>query len=100
MVDRKPNDEFRALKIGDSNDDDGATQQRNDAPQERAGEDEISPEDAAAIAAAMAADDDDDAGDDKDLNSVAAHQGRRDRDGGCYVESANYTLSNATSENS
>lgn len=81
MVDRKPNDEFRALKIGDSSDDDGATQQRNDAPEERADDDEISPEDAAAIAAAMAADDDD-AGDDKDLNSVAAHQGRRDRDGG------------------
>ncbi len=35
MVDRKPNDEFRALKIGDSSDDDGATQQRNDAPEER-----------------------------------------------------------------
>ncbi|SOV05444.1 probable RPN2 - 26S proteasome regulatory subunit [Ustilago sp. UG-2017a] len=83
MVDRKPNDEFRPLKIGDSSDDDGATQQRPDSNEQRGGQqddDEISPEDAAAIAAAMAADDDDE-GDDK-LNSVAGHQRRDGGDGG------------------
>ncbi|KAJ1018085.1 hypothetical protein NDA16_004954 [Ustilago loliicola] len=82
MVDRKPNDEFRPLKIGDSSDDDGATQPRDNQTDHRAGQqddDEISPEDAAAIAAAMAADDDDD-GDDK-LNSVAGHQRRDGADG-------------------
>lgn len=82
MVDRKPNDEFRPLKIGDSSDDDGTTQQNNsDQPPTGTGQDdEISPEDAAAIAAAMAADDDEE-GDDK-LNSVAGNQRRDGGDGG------------------
>lgn len=75
MIDRKPNDEFRALKIGDSSDDDGTTNTQRPAPDAR--DDDISPEDAAAIAAAMAADDDD-RGDDKDVNSVAGNQNRRD----------------------
>lgn len=81
MVDRKPNEEFRALKIGDSNDDDGATsghaQSSGDVRGGTNDDDDISPEDAAAIAAAMAADDDDRT-DDKDINSVAANQNRRD----------------------
>ncbi|SJX65388.1 probable RPN2-26S proteasome regulatory subunit [Sporisorium reilianum f. sp. reilianum] len=84
MVDRKPHDEFRALKIGDSSDDDGTTSTNTQRPAGEANvhhdDDEISPEDAAAIAAAMAADDDE-RGDDKEINSVAGHQTRRDGDG-------------------
>ena len=83
MVDRTPKDEFRALKIGDSSDDDGTTNtHRNTEPESHGNDDDISPEDAAAIAAAMAADDDeDDRGDDKDIHSVAATQNRRDDNG-------------------
>lgn len=78
MVDRKPNDEFRALKIGTNDDDDGATNAQRPT-EDVVQDDEISPEDAAAIAAAMAADDDERA-DDKDVNSVAGNQSRRDGD--------------------
>ena len=85
MVDRKPNDEFRALKIGDSNDDDGATTAQVQPPTGDATahqDDEISPEDAAAIAAAMAADEEDDRSDEKDVNSVAGQVRREGGDGG------------------
>ncbi|PWY96976.1 26S proteasome regulatory complex, non-ATPase subcomplex, Rpn2/Psmd1 subunit [Testicularia cyperi] len=81
MVDRKPNEEFRPLKIGDSNDgpapastDDTAASTTQQTQQH---DDDISPEDAAAIAAAMAADDDD-VDPDKDINSVANSHNRRD----------------------
>ncbi|EST08654.1 Proteasome/cyclosome repeat [Kalmanozyma brasiliensis GHG001] len=75
MIDRKPHDAFRPLKIGDSSDD--APANNNTDAAAAADDDEISPEDAAAIAAAMAADDD---GDDK-VNSVADERRRRDGEG-------------------
>ncbi|SPO30302.1 probable RPN2 - 26S proteasome regulatory subunit [Ustilago trichophora] len=89
MVDRRSKEEFRALKIGDS-DEDGANtsaaprNSESNGSNVRGDDDEISPEDAAAIAAAMAADDDDEDGraDDKDPNSVADHQSRRDGNNG------------------
>ncbi|CDS00444.1 hypothetical protein [Sporisorium scitamineum] len=84
MVDRKPHDKFRALKIGDSSDDDGTTStntQRPAADVTAQDDYEISSEDAAAIAAALAADDDE-RGDDKEINSVTGNQTRRDGDGG------------------